>query len=126
MHVHVKVYYCKMCIFVVLYKTICFICVNTVMRNILFISYVKPFGAVSKDTISRWLKTVMYRSGIDVNKFTSHSVRVASVSKASTNSVPVDTIMKVAGWSNAATFAKFYKKPIDNEKSDFQNAVLKL
>ena len=96
------------------------------MRNILFISYVKPFGAVSKDTISRWLKTVMYRSGIDVNKFTSHSVRVASVSKASTNSVPVDTIMKVAGWSNAATFAKFYKKPIDNEKSDFQNAVLKL
>ena len=99
-----------MCIFVVLCvdETYCFICVNTVMRNILFISYVKPFGAVSKDTISRWLKTVMYRSGIDVNKFTSHSVRVTSVSKASTNSVPVDNIMKVAGWSNAATFAKFY------------------
>ena len=36
--------------------------------NRLFISYVKPFGAVSKDTISRWLKTVMYRSGIDVKK----------------------------------------------------------
>jgi len=35
-------------------------------------------------------------------------VRVASVSKASINSVPVDNIMKVAGWSNAATFAKFY------------------
>ena len=50
-----NIVHCKMCIFVVLCvdETYCFICVNTVMRNILFISYVKPFGAVSKDTISR-------------------------------------------------------------------------
>ena len=30
----------------------------------LFISYVKPFGPVSRETISRWLKTVMSSSGI--------------------------------------------------------------
>jgi hypothetical protein len=30
----------------------------------LFTSYVKPFGPVSRETISRWLKTVMSSSGI--------------------------------------------------------------
>ncbi|MCG7878914.1 MAG: hypothetical protein N0C90_21660, partial [Candidatus Thiodiazotropha endolucinida] len=31
----------------------------------LFISFVKPYGPVSKDTISRWLRAVMCNSGID-------------------------------------------------------------
>lgn len=92
----------------------------------LFISYVKPYGPVTKDTISRWLKDVMSRSGIDVNKFSSHSIRGASTSKAHANLVPIDNILKVAGWSNAETFAKFYKKPIDSEKSVYQKAVFKL
>jgi hypothetical protein len=35
----------------------------------LFISYVKHHGQVSRDTISRWLKIVMTRGGIDVNFF---------------------------------------------------------
>jgi hypothetical protein len=35
----------------------------------LFISYVKHHGQVSRDTISRWLKIVMTRGGIDVNYF---------------------------------------------------------
>ena len=30
----------------------------------LFISYVKLFGLVSRDTISRWVKTVMQQAGI--------------------------------------------------------------
>ena len=76
----------------------------------LFISYVKPHGQVSRDTISRWLKIVMTRGGIDVKKISSHSVRSAAVSKASATIVSVDKVLKVAGWSNARTFAKFYKK----------------
>lgn len=63
----------------------------------LFISYIKPYKAVSRDTISRWLKTVMLRSGIDIKQFSSHSVRSASVSKASINTVAVEKILKVAG-----------------------------
>ena len=43
------------------------------------------------------------------NTFSAHSVRAASTSKAKTNLVPVDNILKVAGWSNAETFARFYK-----------------
>ena len=35
----------------------------------LFISYLKPFGCVTTSTISRWLRNVMFLSGIDVTKF---------------------------------------------------------
>jgi hypothetical protein len=69
----------------------------------LFISYVKPHGQVSRDTISRWLKIVVTRRGIDVKKCSSHSVRSAAVSKASANFVSVDKVLKVAGWTNAKT-----------------------
>lgn len=92
----------------------------------LLISYVKPYKQVSGNTISRWLKCVMSRAGIDVQKYSSHSVRSAAVSKANVNAVPVDNILKVAGWSNAKTFAKFYKKPIEADETKFQNAVLKV
>ena len=47
----------------------------------LFISYVKPYGAVTKSTISRWLKTLMANAGIDVSKYSTHSIRSASASK---------------------------------------------
>ena len=60
------------------------------------------------------------------NTFSAHSVRAASTSKANANLVPVDNILKVAGWSNAETFARFYKKPIETAKSGYQKAVLKL
>jgi site-specific recombinase XerD len=66
--------------------------------------YIKPVGPITKDTISRWLKNVMSRSGIDINTCSAHSVRAASTSKANANLVPVDNILKVAGWSNAETF----------------------
>jgi hypothetical protein len=42
-----------------------------------------------------------------VKKFSSHSVQSAAVSKASAKFVSVDKVLKVAGWSNAKTFAKF-------------------
>ena len=49
----------------------------------LFISYVKPFSPVSRNTISRRVKTVMQRAGIDTTKFKPHSTRAASTSAAS-------------------------------------------
>ena len=41
----------------------------------LFISFVKPHGAVSTATISRWIKTVLSDAGIDTSVFKAHSVR---------------------------------------------------
>ena len=92
----------------------------------LFLSYVKPHGTVTKDTISKWLRTVMVNSGIDCDKFKVHSIRSAASSKARLNFVSIDKIISVAGWSNNKTFATFYNKPITTSNEEFSNAVLKL
>ena len=54
----------------------------------------------------------MYEAGIDVEIFNAHSTRSASTSAAVQNKMNVEDILKTVGWSNAATFAKFYHKPI--------------
>jgi len=80
----------------------------------LFFSYFKPFKPVSRDTISRWVKTVLQKSGIDVNFFKPHSTTAAATSKAS---IVLEHILSVAWWSSSATFAKFYKKHVINTDS---------
>lgn len=92
----------------------------------LFIGYVKPFGPVSRDTISRWLKTVMCSSGIDVSIYKPHSVRSAAVSAAKSKMVPIDDILKTAGWSSEKTFARFYDKNIEDKIKNFSSAVLSM
>ncbi|MES9884369.1 MAG: tyrosine-type recombinase/integrase [Sedimenticola sp.] len=93
----------------------------------LLISYVKPHAAVTKDTVARWVKVIMIRSGINVGVFGAHSVRAAVCSKASQKCVPISDIMKKAGWTQESTFTRFYKKDImkDGEQT-FSNAVLKI
>ena len=49
------------------------------------------------------------------------------MSKAISSGVSFDNILKVAGWSNSKTFARFYKKKhVDTEETKFQNAELKM
>ena len=78
----------------------------------LLVSIQKPHKSVSTHTISRWLKTVLEKAGIDTSVFKAHSTRAASTSAAAVSKIPLSTIMDNAGWSNASTFGKFYKKPI--------------
>ena len=66
-------------------------------ENKLFISFIKPNKAVSRDTISRWKKQVLTNSGIDTKTFTSHSTRAASAIKAHQNDIPLDTILNTTG-----------------------------
>ena len=75
----------------------------------LFISFIEPYKLVSSATISRWLKTVLYLSGIDVSKFKSHSIRGAAASKAKTSGLPIQDILKVAGWASARLFAELMR-----------------
>ena len=89
----------------------------------LFISYLKPFKPVSRSTISRWIKVVMRKSGINVKMFHPHSTRVAATPKANASLVPLDQILATAGWSSASTFAKFYNKPFDF-KNSFAESIL--
>lgn len=76
----------------------------------LLISYQSPHQSVSKDTIKRWIKTIMEMAGINTKVFTAHSTRAASTSYAANAGVPMNTILSAAGWSQESTFAKFYKK----------------
>jgi hypothetical protein len=89
----------------------------------LLISYKKPHLGVSKDTIARWIRTIMYRAGINT-VYTAHSTRSAAVSAAKVAGVPIETIIKTAGWSSNKTFALYYDKPITQDRS-FSEAILK-
>ena len=88
----------------------------------LFISFQAPFGAVSKETIARWVRGVMQEAGLDISIFSPHSLRGASTSAASRAKVPIQTILQTAGWARQSTFAKYYKKPV--KRDDFSTAVI--
>ena len=75
----------------------------------LFISYMKPHQAISKDTISRCCKTVMQLSGIDIQKYSTLSTRSAASSKAKSMGTSLKNI-KYAGWKSEKTFAQYYDK----------------
>ena len=77
----------------------------------LFVSYVKPHKSLSRDSLRRWLKTMMNDAGIDLS-FGPHSARGAATSFAKRANVSMETILKSAGWSNENTFNKFYNLPI--------------
>ena len=92
----------------------------------LFISTVQPHGAVSKDTLARWIKTALCLAGIDVTMFKPHSTRAAATSAAQRKGVTLADILNVAGWSNETTFAKFYNKPLRADvSSKFAESILR-
>ena len=82
--------------------------------NKFFISYQKPYKAISKETLARWIKTSLHKAGIDKN-FTAHSTRSAATSAAA-ETLPIDTILKAADWATDKVFAKYYHKPVVKEK----------
>ena len=90
----------------------------------LFISWISPHKAVSRDTIRRWTKLGLQKAGIDMSIFTPHSTRAASASKAALK-VSLATVLKTVGWRRATTFATFYHKPILSGRK-FGEAVLSL
>ena len=73
-----------------------------------WISFQKPQVAVRRQTTSRWLKAVLHMSGIDTPRFSGHSTRMASTSKANTSGVGLTSILKTASWSKATIFKKSF------------------
>ena len=89
--------------------------------NQLFISFQKPNGAVTSQTISRWLTTTLHNAGVNC-LFTAHSTRGAASSKAALI-IDINAVLKQVGWRSERTFARHYQKTIT--KNDiFSNAVL--
>jgi len=92
-------------------------------ENLKVISYKKPHKPVSSQTISRWIKSVLLKSGID-SSFTAHSTRHVSTSLASLKGIDLNQIKETAGWSSKSNvFFNFYKRPVKN-KSSFATAVI--
>ena len=46
------------------------------------------------------------------------------MSKARAMTVPIASILAMAGWSNESTLARFYVRPLTEERDTFQDAVL--
>lgn len=88
----------------------------------LFISFQKPYNAVTSETISRWLKSVLASAGIDTNQYKGHSVRSAATSAAFGAGTSIQTIMNAAGWSSECTFNRFYNK--QSQTKSFSDGVL--
>ena len=61
----------------------------------LFIAVRKPHNAVTSATISRWMRSLMSESSIDVDQFKPHSVRAAATSAASNLGVSIKDILKL-------------------------------
>ena len=108
------------------------LCVHTVIQEYLrrtleirgketrlFIGIRPPHRAISRDTLSRWVKEFMRDCGINMAIFAPHSVRSAAVSAVDRSTkVQLKTILRTAGWTTANTFTKYYKKPISENFSD--------
>lgn len=90
-------------------------------ENQFFISYLKPHGKVTKSTLSRWIRTVLCRAGVDISVFCAHSTRASSASKARIF-VPLEKVLKAGGWSGETAFQKHYNLPCMSVS--VQNAIL--
>ena len=84
----------------------------------LLLSYCKPHKPVTSETIGKWLKVILSKSGIDVNLFGAHSTRSASTSAAKLANIPITQIMDAAGWRQSETFRRFYDKPITKDSNE--------
>lgn len=90
----------------------------------LLITFKKPYKRASTSTISRWIKFMLEKSGVDMSIFKPQSTRHASTSSAARAGVSFDTIRLAAGWSkDSRTFTDFYNRPvIDN--TEFAKVLL--
>ena len=89
----------------------------------LLISYIKPHKAVKSCTIAKWLRMLMYLSGVDTSIFKAHSTRGACTSKVNKAGLSVGQIMKMAQWKSEITFRRFYDKPLQSSEQTFQDMV---
>ncbi|XP_043484810.1 uncharacterized protein LOC122512807 [Leptopilina heterotoma] len=90
----------------------------------LFITCRKPFKPATTQTLARWIRSTLEKSGVDVSIFKSHSTRHASTSAANLRGIDLETIRKTAGWSeNSSVFATFYKRPI-SDKAAYARALI--
>ena len=85
----------------------------------LLLTYIKSYRAISKDTISRWCKSIVKESGISIHSYTSRSSRAAASSYAKTWGASLSTIIRSAGWKSERHLSSF-TKITSKKKSSFK------
>ena len=91
----------------------------------LLIAIIKPHKPVATCSVARWIKMCLDRTGIDSSKYTAHSTRSATTSKAKAQGLSTEQIIERANWSKAATFYRFYHRETV-QSSVFQSKVLSI
>ena len=85
---------------------------NNELHDELLLCYRKPHGHTTKDTLARWVWSILTLSGVNKDTFAAHSCRSASASKAMSSGVALDVTLKAGEWSADSTFYTFYHKDI--------------
>jgi integrase len=91
----------------------------------LFLTLLPPYRRPRPNTLAKHLKDVLEQAGYPRGKFSAHSFRAASASKAAANGVPIDIILSQATWAKFNTFQKFYSRKIMPNKP-YADAILQL
>ncbi|CAG2190131.1 unnamed protein product [Mytilus edulis] len=93
---------CKLCVIIAMEEYLKRTSKLRGQEKSLFISCVKPFKTVTKSTISRWIKQLLGKAGIDIKVYGTHSCRSASSSSAAAHGIPLNNILKTAACPESA------------------------
>lgn len=87
-------------------------------ENRLFLSFNKPHKAVSCQTISSWIVSVIKQAYDEHSeiKVKAHSTRAIGPSWALAKGASLSSILEAADWSRDATFKKFYYRQLDPQE----------
>ena len=77
----------------------------------LFLGLISPHDPISSESVSRWIKSMLSRSGIDTTVYAAHSARSEAASAAVRAGVAIDTVLRAGHWSRRSTFTRFYFRP---------------
>ena len=79
----------------------------------LFLSWATK-KSVTKQTIGRWLTSVLKMAGINTDQFAAHSYRGAGLSAARAKGASIEKIVEQGCWKNIKTFQSFYSAPSED------------
>lgn len=95
--------------------------IRSLKDSYLLLTYEKPFHMTSPQTIRRWIKDALNKSGVDTTIFSAHSTRHAATSKALRMGVNIERIRQAAGWTEGSSvFARSYNRSVI-QPQDFVN-----
>ena len=88
----------------------------------ILISFRKPYKSCSAQKLSRWIKAILSKSGIDIQVFKPYSIKHAATSAALHNAVSLNVIRRTACCSDSSkVFALFYNRRLIGEMNFAQS-----